>query len=638
MTAIARVRRTQRQLQALAAGMSLLWAIAAMVVAYTLATLLNAVVAMPPGAAPLLPAIVILAALVVMSFVSWRNRFVHSTQRVALWLEERIPELRYLLVTAVDPFCSSWADRLPPSAVELCDPRPHVARAARRSLVPAIATLALATAAHVALPADWRARARFIISSPTTLLSPSSNRLEGLHVVITPPGYAVSTVKTLELTDPASIQSLTGSHVTIVGPGPVEGLNAAVGDSILVVATRGAGWTIGFSIPDSAQVLSLSDGLRRRLIVIDPLSDQSPGVRLLLPASDTTVRTASGKVGLRAELTDDYGLGNAWFEYIVTSGDDEGQYKFRQGVIAARDLKLEESGTLDATMDLDKFGLKPGEKLHVRAIAVDNNTLSGPDSGFSETRTIRFARAGEYDSLAVEGSAPPIDTTTTTLRILIQRAESLHAERGRLRRDTLVARANRLGVQVGRVGTAVALLQAELSVDGFEPNPLLRSAQESLDDARRSLYLIETAEAIRLMYSALDALKKFSAANKYYIRGKAPDILVDLNRSRMAGKDTGYATRRSPGAVTDTARKGWSRVLEEALLSHRNAPEHALELLAGIHVAAVRSHSSAAPAIGDLIGALRAGRVPVIEIARARNAIDGGAMVIDSLPSWIIRW
>ena len=54
-----------------------------------------------------LPLATVLAALWAAALVLWRGRASRSVERVALWIEERAPELRYALVTAID-------DRLAP--------------------------------------------------------------------------------------------------------------------------------------------------------------------------------------------------------------------------------------------------------------------------------------------------------------------------------------------------------------------------------------------------------------------------------------------------------------------------------------------------------------------------------------------
>src|SRR5262249_5480212 len=91
--------------------------------------------------------------------------------------------------------------------------------------------------------------------------------------------------------------------------------------------------------------------------------------------------------------------------------------------------------------------LKAGDILHVRAIARDGNTVTGPGVGASETRAIRIARRGEYDSLAVDAAAPPdAQQGVISERMLIMLAEALEAKRPRLARDTLRSESHSIAV------------------------------------------------------------------------------------------------------------------------------------------------------------------------------------------------
>jgi len=67
--------------------------------------------------------------------------------------------------------------------------------------------------------------------------------------------------------------------------------------------------------------LRLTDGSRERLVAMEPVADQPPAVALREPARDTVLRTPAGRVALRADATDDYGIASAAFEYIVSSGE-----------------------------------------------------------------------------------------------------------------------------------------------------------------------------------------------------------------------------------------------------------------------------------------------------------------------------
>ncbi|HWZ57675.1 MAG TPA: hypothetical protein VNW46_01770, partial [Gemmatimonadaceae bacterium] len=141
--------------------------------------------------------------------------------------------------------------------------------------------------------------------------------------------------------------------------------------------------------------------------------DAPPTVVLTAPARDATIREpATGTLTLVAEGADDIGLREGYFEFLITSGEEDvGGVHAREahtGRVAFADTK---TGTLRAVVRLDTLGLKGGDLLSVRAVVRDGNTLSGPGVGTSETRTIRVATQQEYDSLALDAQ-PPQDVDT----------------------------------------------------------------------------------------------------------------------------------------------------------------------------------------------------------------------------------
>ena len=92
--------------------------------------------------------------------------------------------------------------------------------------------------------------------------------------------------------------------------------------------------------------------------------------------------------------------------------------------------------------------------VHVRAVARDRRPGAPP--GASETRALRVARAGEYDSVAVEGAPPPTaDTTAVGQRMILQLTVALaaraRARRPPLPRETLVAESRRIAADQARL-------------------------------------------------------------------------------------------------------------------------------------------------------------------------------------------
>ena len=105
-------------------------------------------------------------------------------------------------------------------------------------------------------------------------------------------------------------------------------------------------------------------------MALEPRPDSVPVVRLLAPARDTVMRTARGALRLSAEAHDDIGLATAAFEYIVSSGEGE-SFKFKSGTLGTRRIDSEKDVKQDASLDLDAMSLKPGDMVHLRAVARD---------------------------------------------------------------------------------------------------------------------------------------------------------------------------------------------------------------------------------------------------------------------------
>jgi hypothetical protein len=634
VTAAALVRRTRRRLVLLAIARALGWAGAVCFAGLAIAAMAGGVIARVA---------VFAAALAALAVLLWRERFVWTLGRVALWLEERFPELRYALVTAVDPRYAVTVGLAVEPLLTQVDLDAAVRRAAHRSGLPASVALAAAALAFSLLPGGWAASRLGVggVGKPAEHAGPS--RLAPLRATVRPPTYALEAgVKSQTLEEPTTIAGLAGSTVELIGPGAPDGIEVRLGDSALAPAAADGGrgrWRVRFTLPDTAAALRLADRDYRRLIVLAPERDQPPTGQLLRPAVDTTVREPTGSLTLDARLFDDLGLATARFEYIVSSGETEGSFMFREGTLGARVLRNDKDARLQLTVPLARFELKPGDQLSVRAVAIDNNTWSGPDTGYSEPRTLRVARPGEYDSLAVEGAPPPADSALMTLRYLIQLTEGLHQSRKALPRKEFVDSSGGLGIRAERLRYRVQQLQADQTMGGmFPPNPLLSEAYLALAEGEGALKVAEPGESLPFLWKALRALQKYAWAERYYLRGRGGDVLVDLARVRLSGSDTGHARPRTPRGLADTTRARLREAYAAAVGQLTGAPDSARERLAFLQVAALRAEPALAAALGEAIAALQAGADPSRPLQRARRVLDGPAAVTDTLPRWSGAW
>ncbi len=641
MTAIEQVRRTKRGLGLVAGVTSALWGSGVTFGVLVAAMLLSLLVPFAPGFRAAVLPLALLAGAGTLCFVLWRRRFVWSVPRVALWVEERAPELRYALMTAIDArYAEQLGERLAP-IVANANPGAFVRRAAWRSLLPAGIVLLLTGATFAVMPTTWREAAVGVGADAAPAEEEIPSRLEDLRGSVTPPAYAMrSGLEITEFEDPASIAGLTGSQVDLHGLGIPDGIEIVLGETPLAATADGSdGWMSGFTMPDSAVALEFRDREFRRLVVIAPRTDEAPSVELLLPMRDTTVRVIQGDIALQARMSDDIGLGGAFFESIVTMGQDEGHITFRRDTLQRRNFSGARTGEFAMTVPLADFRLEEGDMLSLRAVTYDNNTLSGPSYTTSETRVLRVATSSEYDSLAIEGAPPPNDTLFLTLRYIIQLTEEIDAEKHTMDRDLFVDSAQTIGLQLRRVIRTVEQMQVEWTMEGvFDANPLLAEAHEALWEGARALYIAETGEALPPLWAALALLEEFALAERYYFRGQPPELLVNLGRVRMQGHDTGYAAPRARRPVSGELRQEMLGHYTRSMQFLEAAPDSAVNTLMLMQVEALREYPDLASFLGEAIDAIRDGEDPSAALADVRRYLEGKTIVRQRLTTWSAMW
>ena len=655
MTVIERVRRTQKILGAAALTKAFAWGLAATLA--ILATISFLSLAMPrlrtDSALYGTSALIVGAA--VAAAILWRSRHVVSTNRVALWIEERIPELHYSLVTAMEQRESPFAEGMERAVAQQNVGGVTLAALRRGWMAAAAALVAALLLLYVSPSAAFGrggASSRFGRFGGTSGV-PAASRLDDIQVLITPPAYAGGRATTLD--DPSSIAALTGSSIAIRGKGSAAGLTATVSAPVRISGLDG-GWSVSFEMPAKPAPLALRDRSYERIIVLDPRADAAPKIVLTSPLRDTTLRAPRLVVQLNATATDDIGLDAGHFEYLITTGSGE---IFKARTITTPVVRFGGSriSLISVTLDLASLQLGEGDIVSMRAIAQDGNTLSGPGVATSDTRTIRIARAGEYDSLAIEAAAPqPIDSSATSQRMLIVMTEQLVREQPKLTRQELVKRSTEIGDLEERIrrrvheiltdnpeeivaekpgdsAATIEQMEAPEQITGAK-NPDLVTAYNALWQAVRSLQIAEPAPALPPMRVALKALDRARLANRLYLRGTPPKIVVNIERVRLSGKEKGTPSTRTPRSFADSARVRLSSRFSAVLDLIEKQPARAMTELALMRVDALPSLPDFAAALGEATDAIRAGRDATLPLLRARRALDGPPEPTPGLPAW----
>jgi len=678
MNARARVSATRQQLSAAVIAASLGWGLAVAMTLLLLTALGDLAFELPYELRAAARGVAIFMGVAATLVTAFRSRGAWRLGSVALWLEENAPTLNYALVTLI--LDAGGSTEALEDHVARVDWRAPLRRRIGRGTVTPLLVATLATGAFLLLPTNALTRVR----SPRPddgFLAPrgpgeSSDPFHPLQVRIIPPAYSGLAGRTLQ--DPLAVAALQGSRLQIEGHASAETLTAGVGDSSLRVSTNGDRWTISLPMPARPRVLTLTTGTRHRLLTLEPEPDSIPQVHLLLPSRDTARRDLTGVVQLDARARDDFGLESAWFEYIISSGEGE-NFTFRSGVISRRSGDNKQSLGITTTLSLDSLRLAGGNVIHVRAVARDRNTSTGPGLAASETRTIRILRPDEGDSVSVDAMAPAQgDSSLLSQRMLLLLTESLQRRRPRLRRDTVIEESRAIArdqsalrrrvadvifMRLGGEGSAEESEGAEGESE-LTPEALMRAASDTamanggkpLDfsedespvvalnrplleaynamwDAGRELEIGEPGRAIPHMRAALEAIQHARQAERLYLRGQPKPVVVDLARVRLAGKLTdanpaGTGPRVTGGETTGRLLDRFTAVLE--LLPD----ERAVDSLTVLRIDALDTAPGFAQALAPAIANLRAGRDATESLVQARRLLAGPAATTTGLPSW----
>ena len=686
MTAQARLRRTRAVVLGALAARALLWAAVAGVGALGLVALVDLLFGLPRGTRGLAGPLAWVAAGSVLAALLWNARRAKSLASVALWIEERVPSLQYALVTAVDAPQTDLAPLLE-REVERSRWEPTILPGAvARATLPPLVMLAVVVAMTLTLPQGAIARVRApragdLLERADIGRGTEESRLSPLVARVIPPSYTGLSASTLE--EPHTIDGLVGSRIELEGRGTALGITAAIERAEVAAVDRDSRWQLTLTMPSAPAVLRVRDRGFERLIALDAQVDSAPVVTMVAPRRDTVLRTPSGRIAVRGAARDGFGLALTWLEYIVSSGQGE-SFRFRSGVLAQRAHGGMREVAIEASVSIDSLRLEAGDVVHIRLAARDRNPARNVGTGTSETRVIRIARVGEYDSVAVEGAAPPnADTSVISQRMLIVLTEALVKREPRLARDTVVRESRAIAVDQARLRRRVGeiIFSRLTGEEGAEHSheeeerrgemtaeELLRAAEEAtehgagepLDFAEgespvvainRPLLEAYNAmwaaggelnvgvphRALPHMYAALRAIERARQAERVYLRGRPAAVVVDVNRARLAGKrDSVFPASRAPAGRDSVATDANRFARAAALIAHdRQAAIDSLMLLR-VELLAVSPGSAAA--LGDLIGSLRGGRDIASLIARARWALAGRPTGQDSIRTWGGAW
>jgi hypothetical protein len=139
-------------------------------------------------------------------------------------------------------------------------------------------------------------------------------------------------------------------------------------------------------------------------------------------------------------------------------------------------------------------------------------------------------------------------------------------------------------------------------------NAPLLEAYNAMWEAGRELEAAEPKRALPPMRRALAAIQRARQAERVYLRGRPPAVVVDVARARLQGADKGAANVRQPRTPGDDPGSRLGARLTAAIALLGRAPEAAVDSLTLLRVDALGGSPALAAALDDATTRLRDGR------------------------------
>jgi hypothetical protein len=358
--------------------------------------------------------------------------------------------------------------------------------------------------------------------------------------------------------------------------------------------------------------------LARHVIALDVRPDPPPVVELVEPQRDLVLATAAGSVSVRATARDDHAVAAFALEWILTRGSGE-SFSSTEGRSEFGTIRRDgpaQSGSYP--LDVAALGLEPGDVLHIRAVADDGNTVTGPGRGTSRTRVIRIVRAGEEDQantligFPIEVEGDPVLTQRMIVLLterLLERAPSLPADQMRSESEDIARAQARVRERFNDVVYARSAGEPADPADAHDHdadpalavNAKLIPALDAMFEAERHLHLSELRAALPPEYRALELVQAAREAERVFVRGVQTVPPVDIDAARGTGqlRDVQPAVRSSrPSAATAARHAARLAAAADAL---RSAPSAVAVLEISAAAVELLSDASVDPHAGALL-------------------------------------
>jgi hypothetical protein len=174
--------------------------------------------------------------------------------------------------------------------------------------------------------------------------------------------------------------------------------------------------------------------------------------------------------------------------------------------------------------------------------------------------------------------------------------------------------------------------------------PLLE-AYNHMWRAQTELETVRPSDAIPWMLRAIEALQRARAAERIYLRGRPPRVVVDIAKVRGTGKETGRSNARAPRAPADADRAARLERFDVALGIVEIDPAAAADSLLLLRLTVSEEDRAAALALDAAAAAVRGAEARATTsttapsdvtdvLARARRALAGPPVRQSAVGPW----
>ena len=282
------------------------------------------------------------------------------------------------------------------------------------------------------------------IDAKTETVSP---QIEDYQIIIQPPAYTQKPKRTQQQ---FSLKVEIGATVTweINTNTSLKSLYVIFNDkeklNLNPNNAKATHWRFSTKITTPGFYQLVIDGNKSDLYQIDVIPDHPVVIKITQPKPQTTIDIGqTPKVELYANLTDDYGIQEAFISATMASGKGESVSFTEKRLSFETAINNQKSLQLKKRIDLKSLGMKPGDELYFFIEAKDNNGQSSRSDMYS----VAIVDTAELMSMAgMTSGVSLVPEYFRSQRQIIIDTEKLLSDKANITPDEFKKRSNNLGI------------------------------------------------------------------------------------------------------------------------------------------------------------------------------------------------